>query len=344
MGRATWSEAIGAGQIILLIDGFQHHRHGSLSDLVLEGRDAERPLRTVRLQNVGPADRRCLIPARLDAIEEVTKIGLQVRLIDRRRDTVDAGSPILAGQPVGLLHPVHIDDMVQRVQRLSAPSPRQFGYPLSFGGQVRRVQCPLPCFRSTVLSPWRLPSLHRVPVSPVPRLPRYYEGATTSCARIPGPLWIRFQAPHAPPCSCSPRRSRSGRGPLPGLGVLVSRSVPSPAVCTWAHTGSLRFPGVPSHTFARLSDPGRTGSTSPLTVLPMLPPGPTRRRLQRTVISGLNPGLRYPLPTLHERRHRHPCKARFRLAGCSLCREGVEPSGTRRKVSGYIRPPFQDLS
>src|SRR3954454_6995666 len=219
MGRATWSEAIGAGQIVLLIDGFQHHRHGSLSDLVLEGRDAERPLRTVRLQNVGPADRRCLIPARLDAIEEVTKIGLQVRLIDRRRDTVDAGSPILAGQPVGLLHPVHIDDMVQRVQRLSAPSPRQFGYPLSFGGQVRGVQCPLPCFRSAVLSARRLPSLDRVPASPARRLQRYYEGATTSRVRLPGPLWIRFQAPRAPPCSCSPWRSRSGEGPLSARGL-----------------------------------------------------------------------------------------------------------------------------
>lgn len=36
------------------------------------------------------------------------------------------------------------------------------------------------------------------------------------------------------------------------------------------------------------------------------------------MISGLNPGLRYPLPTLHERRCRHPCKARFRLAGCAF--------------------------
>jgi hypothetical protein len=29
--------------------------------------------------------------------------------------------------------------------------------------------------------------------------------------------------------------------------------------CTWARTGYLRFPGVPSHTSARLSDPGRIG-------------------------------------------------------------------------------------
>ena len=36
------------------------------------------------------------------------------------------------------------------------------------------------------------------------------------------------------------------------------------------------------------------------------------------MISGLNPGLWYPLPTLHEWRCRRPCKARFRLAGCAF--------------------------
>ncbi len=40
--------------------------------------------------------------------------------------------------------------------------------------------------------------------------------------------------------------------------------------------------------------------------------------LSAHMISGLNPGLRYPLPTLHERRYHHPCKARFRLAGCAF--------------------------
>ena len=54
--------------------------------------------------------------------------------------------------------------------------------------------------------------------------------------------------------------------------------------------------------------------------------------------------LRYPLPTLHEVRYHTPCKARFRVV-VSLCREGVEPSGFRRKVSVYdIRLPFPRLS
>src|ERR1700693_5459453 len=43
------------------------------------------------------------------------------------------------------------------------------------------------------------------------------------------------------------------------------------------------------------------------------------------MISGLNPGLWYLLPTLHERRRRHPCKARFRLAGCAFAGRGSNP-------------------
>src|SRR5512144_2951269 len=44
---------------------------------------------------------------------------------------------------------------------------------------------------------------------------------------------------------------------------------------------------------------------------------------------------RYPLPTLHERRCRRPCKACFRLAARRY-REGVEPSGSRWKVSALL--------
>ena len=76
----------------------------------------------------------------------------------------------------------------------------------------------------------RLPSLDRVPVSPVPRLHRYYEGATTSRPRKPGPLWFRFQAPRAPPVFVSaealltsPEEFRQARNtwsagvPIPGM-------------------------------------------------------------------------------------------------------------------------------
>jgi hypothetical protein len=85
----------------------------------------------------------------------------------------------------------------------------------------------------------------------------------------------------------------------------------------WARTGSLRFPDDPSPASALLQDPGRAGKTSPLAVLSMPPPDPTSRRPQQEHDLEANTGLQHPLPTLHERRRRHPCKARFRLAGCA---------------------------
>ena len=42
------------------------------------------------------------------------------------------------------------------------------------------------------------PSLQRVPVAPVPRLPRYYEGATTSCPRVSFGLLFRQPVPQVP--------------------------------------------------------------------------------------------------------------------------------------------------
>jgi len=66
-----------------------------------------------------------------------------------------------------------------------------------------------------------------------------------------------------------------------------------------------------------------------IAAFPVLPPHPTRRRLQHDHDFEAATGLKYLLSTLHERRYRHPCKTRFRLAGLRLCRKGVEPSGSR---------------
>jgi len=41
------------------------------------------------------------------------KVGLQVHFVVCRCDAVDAGSTILAGQPIGLQHPIQIDDVVE---------------------------------------------------------------------------------------------------------------------------------------------------------------------------------------------------------------------------------------
>ena len=191
----------------------------------------------------------------------------------------------------------------------------KFGYPLSVRGQVRGVQSPLPCVRSTALIPWRLPSLARVPVSPVPRGQRYYEGATTSRLRIPGRLSVSLPGS----ARSSALRARLGGAPgwledPSGPGHLVSR----PPICrhtlTRTQAGSHRFPGDPSHAFAPVQDPGRTDDPHPDGVVDAAPAQPTAKA-PAMIISRLLTRLRHLLPTLHDGRRRTPCKARFRLVG-----------------------------
>src|ERR1700732_5159492 len=174
MSRATRPEAERTGKEVLLIYRLQHHDDCPLRQLIFEGRNAERPTRAIRLRNICPTHWRRSVATRLDAIQEVQEIDFQVCRIVGRRHTVDAGSTILAGEPVSLFHPFQIDDVVQRRQRHSSFRSCQFSYPLSFRGQVCETQGPLPCFPSTVLSEWHPSFLDRVPVSPVPRCQRYY--------------------------------------------------------------------------------------------------------------------------------------------------------------------------
>src|SRR5215510_179325 len=197
MSRATRPEAVRAGKKVLLVDGFQHHDNRPLRHLVLEGWKAEGPKRSgsIAFGDVNPPDRRCLVATGYDALPEVRKVGLQVLRVLRRRHTIDAGSTILAGEPVGFLHPFQIENVVQRGQSHPPFRSCQFSYPLSFRRQVCETQSSLPCCPSAVLSSRRPPSLDRVPVSPVPRRHQHYEGATTSHSRIPGHLFGSLPGP-----------------------------------------------------------------------------------------------------------------------------------------------------
>ena len=127
-------------------------------------------------------------------------------------------------------------------------------------------------------------------------------------------------------------------------GVFGQPVSPSPASWLWARTGSLRFPGDPSHASARLSDPGRPDGTSPITVPTMLPPDPTRRRLQRLHDFEAQPRASASAAYASRVASPPPTQGSLPAGGLRLCREGVEPSGSLRKVSGYILPPSQDFS
>jgi len=193
-----------------------------------------------------------------------------------------------------------------------------------------------------VLFSRRLPSLARVPASPVPRSQRYYEGATTSHARISGHLFVSLPPPTATSCFVSaaalPQARRRSCRPGPWCRLPV---VPVPL--TWTRMGPLRSSGDPSRAFAPFQDPGRANVSSPVPDTLMLPPLPIQRRPRRYLISGLTCSFstRSPyasgvaLPP-------HP-QGSLPAGGLRLCREGFEPSGSLRKVS--VRwfddhPPF----
>jgi len=218
-------------------------------------------------------------------------------------------------------------------------------WPSRYSTGARPVEMmPLPCFRSTVLSSWRLPSLRRVPANPVPRLHWYYKGATTSRSREPGPLWFRLQAPRAPPVFVYRRSAPNGPGrSSSGLEHLVSRrSVPGMSH-PWARAGSHRFPGDPSYASALLQDPGRADKTSPFVVLPTPPPAYPNRRPQ--LAHNIEANFRASASAVYASRVALPPPMQDSLpaGGLRLYREGVEPSGSLRKVSGYIPFSFPGL-
>ena len=227
------------------------------------------------------------------------------------------GAPSLRVSRYASRHPFQVDDVVQRGQRCPRLRPRQFGYPLSFRGQVCGAQGLLPCFPATVLIPWRLPSLARVPVSPVPRGQRYYEGATTSRSRIPGRLFVSLPG-STRSSAVRVRRSAPGRVEDPSRpGHLFSRPPIAGALSRGRErdlTGSQAIHPMPlprSKTPAEPTIPHHDG------LVDAAPAQPTAKA-PAIIISRLLTRLQHLLPTLHERRCRRPGKARFRLAGWPL--------------------------
>jgi hypothetical protein len=161
------------------------------------------------------------------------------------------------------------------------------------------------------LSTRRLPFLRRVPVSPVPRPLRYYEGATTSHSRIRGRLLVRSRGPRDLRLFVFALRSRKVRRPSRAGDFLLCRRPQAPARFTRTRIGSLRSSGDPSRAFAPLQDPGRTNTPSPISsVVSVLPPLSEPRRLRRFLISGLTRSFSTRCHTLHACR----CRIRARLA------------------------------
>ena len=97
-----------------------------------------------------------------------------------------------------------------------------------------------------------------------------------------------------------PRSTASSRGLLPRSRDVPRGSGPfyfAPclrAFCAWSHTGSLRFLQNPARTFAPLSDPGQSGSASPVAAVRCRPQIAHAEVTNIYAISGLNHAASMP--------------------------------------------------
>jgi hypothetical protein len=192
------------------------------------------------------------------------------------------------------------------------------------------------------LCSWRLPSLLRVPASPVPRSRRYYEGATTSHPRIHGRLLVRFHSPRDPPSFVSAVALPKGRRSLPGQAPLV------PPGARFRRGSRVDANGI-SQVFRRsvpclCSVPGPRSSRRALACCGHVDAAPAIRTAKASAMAdfGANPQLRHPLPYASRVALPPHVQGLLPAGRLGLCREGVEPSGSLRKVSARFddHPPF----
>src|SRR5215212_4686587 len=147
----------------------------------------------------------------------------------------------------------------------------------------------------------------------------------------PGRFWFATGFRAVLRGSCSPKRSRADGGAARAWAVW-SAGGPVPAGVRVDGVGSHRFPGDPSRAFALLQDPGRISGPSPKRSHRCCPRAQHGEGFSGHMISRLPQGF----STRCLRFARDVAAARARLTSgwpVGLCREGVEPSGSRRKVS-----------
>ena len=110
MCRPLGAKAVGTGQKVLFVDGFEHHDDRPLKDLVFKRRDpdgarvATRPFR-----NMHPPHRWCPVRAGLGAVEQRLEVLSQIRRIVLDRLSVHARGPVRANAQVRFVEPTQVD-------------------------------------------------------------------------------------------------------------------------------------------------------------------------------------------------------------------------------------------
>src|SRR5262245_35153520 len=125
MRRPTRTKAIGAGQELRLVDGFQHHHHCPLRDLVLERWDPNRTSPTIRLGDVHAPHWWRPVCSGAELRGKPMKVSLQVAREVCGGLPVHSGGTILAGSAVRFSYPFEVDHVRDAGEGLLPVLPRQ---------------------------------------------------------------------------------------------------------------------------------------------------------------------------------------------------------------------------
>src|SRR5258708_5404084 len=90
MRSSSGSEPIREPEEVLFIDGVEHHDACALDDLVLQGRNRQRPLPPIRLRYVRPAGGLWPVRSSMDPSVQIREPGLELRLVVLPRHAVHA--------------------------------------------------------------------------------------------------------------------------------------------------------------------------------------------------------------------------------------------------------------
>src|SRR5712691_1006946 len=164
------------------------------------------------------------------------------------------------------------------------------------------------------LSSRRLPSLLRVPASPVPRSRRYYEGATTSHRVSMAAYWFASTA-HGY-LLVRVRLRAPGRAEVLFQAGALGQPVPDLSGSLYVDANGI------SQVFRRsvlclCSAPGPRSNRRAIATTGHVDAAPAEWTAKASARSdfGANTQLRHPLPYASRVTLPHTCKARFRLAG-----------------------------
>ena len=142
-------------------------------------------------------------------------------------------------------------------------------------------------------------------------------------------------------CFVSAAALPEGRRSLPSQGLAVPVAQ-LPGSRPWTRMGSLRSSGDPSRAFAPFLDPGRIGVPSPWRSRRCCPRFTHSEGFGRWLISGLTGAASAPAVLRFAFRVAAHTQGSLPAGRLGLCREGVEPSGSRREVSARVddHPPL----